>query len=143
MTLVRKIDGVWQVWNGVNEPMARTTDKAMVHYADGRAEEVTVTPYETKELLTASAVENLVASGLWQAEDIAPFGLYVARPFEVPEGKQRVGVLRIVEIDGEPAEDYDVEDIPPPPVLTPAEKLAQANLSVAELRELLGLEPAA
>lgn len=142
MTLVRKIDGAWQVFDGVNEPMARMTDKATIHYADGRSEEVTVAPYETKDLLTASAVENLIASVIWQAADIAPFGLHVAAPFAVPEGKRTVGALRIVEVDGEPAEDYDLEDIPPPPVLTPAEKLAQANLSVAELRELLGLEPA-
>lgn len=142
MTLVRKIDGAWQVFDGVNEPMARKTDKAMIHYADGRAEEVTVEPYETKELLTASVVESFIASGLWQAADIEPFGLKIAAPFVVPEGKRRAGPLRIVEIGGEPAEDYDVEDIPPEPVPTAAEKLAQSGLTVAELRELLGLEPA-
>jgi hypothetical protein len=142
MTLVRKIDGAWQVFEGVNEPMARMTDKATIHYADGRAEEVTVAPYETKELLTASAVEGLLASGLWQPADIAPFGLHVAAPFALPEGKRTIGALRIVEIDGVPAEDYDLEDIPPPPVLTAAEKLALSGLSVDELREILGLEPA-
>jgi hypothetical protein len=30
------------------------------------------------------------------------------------------------------------EPLPPPPVLTPAEKLAAAGLTVAELKELLG-----
>ena len=30
--------------------------------------------------------------------------------------------------------------LPPPPPLTPAEKLAAAGLTVAELRELLGLD---
>jgi hypothetical protein len=34
-----------------------------------------------------------------------------------------------------------LEDIPPPPVLTPAEKLANAGLTVEELKSLLGLTP--
>ena len=32
-----------------------------------------------------------------------------------------------------------VEDIPPPPELTPEEKLANAGLSIEELKSLLGL----
>jgi len=34
-----------------------------------------------------------------------------------------------------------LEDIPTPPVLTPAEKLANAGLTVEELKSLLGLTP--
>jgi len=51
------------------------------------------------------------------------------QPLEVSEGK----ILRWN--DG-----WVLEDIPPPPVLTPIEKLANAGLTVDELKSLLGLQ---
>lgn len=51
-------------------------------------------------------------------------------PPEVPEGK----VLKWN--DG-----WVLEDIPPLPVLTPEEKLANAGLTIEELKSLLGLTP--
>ena len=51
-------------------------------------------------------------------------------PPEVPEGK----VLKWN--DG-----WILEDIPPLPVLTPEEKLANAGLTIEELKSLLGLTP--
>lgn len=140
MTLARKIDGTWQVWNGVNEPMTRTLTKANLVYADGRSEEIDVASYQASALLTAANVEGFLADGTWSEADLDPYGLKVAVPFTVPEGKRIAGALRLVEVNGTPHEDFDLEDIPPPPPPpTAEEKLAAAGLTVAELRQLLGL----
>ena len=60
----------------------------------------------------------------------APENTTKEKPPEVPKGK----VLKWN--DG-----WVLEDIPTPPVLTPAEKLANAGLTVEELKSLLGLTP--
>ena len=60
---------------------------------------------------------------------IAPENTTKEQPPEVSEGK----ILRWN--DG-----WVLEDIPPPPVLTPIEKLANAGLTVDELKSLLGLQ---
>jgi len=61
---------------------------------------------------------------------IAPENATKEQPPEVSEGKV------LTWNDG-----WILEDIPPPPVLTPAEKLANAGLTVEELKSLLGLTP--
>ena len=140
MILVRKVDGVWQSWNGVNEKMPRTFTTYNAVYADGRQVEVACDPYQADVVMSASAVSALLSAGTWTQNDLDPFGLKVAVPFVVPDGKQISGSLVIVDVDGVPHEDYPVEDIPPPPPPpTAAEKLEAAGLTVDELKQLLGI----
>lgn len=116
MTLVRKIDGVWEAVTGV------------VSLGEGD-EAVT---------LDMAKVESLVSRGQWNADSIAPYGLKIAEPFVVPEGKQRVGSARFVEVNGVVSEEYDVEDLPPPPPPpSPEEKLAAAGLTQEEFDALV------
>lgn len=60
----------------------------------------------------------------------APEGFTKETPPEVSEGK-------VLKWDNE----WILEDIPPPPELTPLEKLTNAGLTVDELKQLLGLTP--
>jgi hypothetical protein len=139
MIIVRKIDGNWQRWSGVNEPMRRIVSVANLQYADGRVEEVPVAPYEAEALLSADRVAQLLAEGVWGEDDLAPFGLKVAAPFAAPEGKRAIGEARYEEQgDGSVAEIFDVEDIPPPPPPpTVEERLAASGLTLDEIAAAL------
>lgn len=134
MTLVRKIDGVWLPVRGV-VTLDRMVSTRIVNYADGRSEEEACEPYPVPFQLDVGKAERLVQQGTWSAEEIGAYGLLVAVPFSVPEGKQRVGHPSYVEGQGVVSEVYEVEDLPPSP--TPAEKLAAAGLTVEELKALL------
>lgn len=137
MTLVRKIDGEWQPQSGV-VTIEKMIDTRTIHYADGRTEEEQCEPYPVPFVLNMAKVEELLASEVWTDDDLAPYGLQVAVPFEVPEGKQVVGQASYVEDDGIVSEVFDVEDIPPPPPPpTAEERLAAAGLTVEDLRALL------
>jgi len=137
MAIVRKIDGVWILWTGVNEPFSQTVTTATLNYADGRQEPVEVPPYEIEVLLSAVRVDEM-----FPPEKLALFDLARVVPFVVPEGKRRVGERRFEETGtpGLVAEMFDVEDLPPaPPEPTPAER---ADRLAAQLRAL-GVEPEA
>lgn len=72
-------------------------------------------------------------------EGPAQFALLPVTDFAVPDGKQISGPASYV-VDGETVvETAPVEDIPAPVALTPAEKLAAAGLTVADLKALLGI----
>lgn len=117
MTLVRKIEGVWTEWTGHNEPMPKTVNTRQVTYEDGRTETEECEPYQILVTLSASVL------GSWSDEELAEYGLKRAVPFQVPDGKQLVGVVRYVEGGDAVRQEYDVIDIPPP---TPDELKAMA-----------------
>lgn len=77
----------------------------------------------------------------WSAEDRAKFGVYMAEPITVPDGKRIVGDTWFTMRDGMVREFATLEDIPTPPVLTPEEKvtaLAQRfGLTLEELKAVL------
>lgn len=138
MTLVQQIDGVWMPIRGV-QTLERMVATCTVTYHDGRQTEVACDPYPIAETLDLGKVEQLLADGLWGADDLAPYGLHIAGKQDVPAGKQRAGEPRYVEHNGEVVEEWELEDIPPPPAdPTPTEKLAALGLSVEDLKELLG-----
>lgn len=137
--IVRKVDGQWAIWNGVNEPFKQVSTTATLSYGDGRQESIEVPPYEIDVVLSASAV-----AALFQPEKLASFGLARVVPFTVPDGKRRVGERRFEETEtpGWVAEMFDVEDMPPPaPEPTREQKIAQLagdyGLTVKDLREAL------
>lgn len=71
--------------------------------------------------------------------ELQPYGLRLAGYQGLPQGKQRVGAPRYVERGGEVIEEWDLEDIPPPPPEpTPAERLASLGFTVDDLKALLG-----
>jgi hypothetical protein len=93
-----------------------------------------------KEELWPDAVRKALASRAWTEKDLAIYGLAVAEPMMVPEGKQAVGDPIYVEKDGKVVEQRALEDIPPPPpppVETVEDKLAKIGLTLDELREAL------
>jgi hypothetical protein len=88
--------------------------------------------------LDMAKVAQLVADGVWTSDDLAAHGVKITEPFEVPDGKQRVGEPRYVESKERVSQVYDLEDAPPPPPeLTPEQKLNALGLTVAELRGLI------
>jgi hypothetical protein len=75
----------------------------------------------------------------WQGDADHPYRLLAITDFTVPDGKQIAGAATYAVNGDTVTETFPVEDIPAPPDLTPAEKLANAGLTVADLKSLLGL----
>src|SRR5690606_31122962 len=73
--IVRKIDGVWQEWCGVNELLTKMVATRNVIYADGRTEEEACEPYPVEVYVSAA---NL---GPWSDAELAVFGLARPVPF--------------------------------------------------------------
>lgn len=140
MTLVRKIDGEWQPLAGI-VTLTRMVSTFTARYEDGRPdEELPCTPYPVDTApMDAGKIEQFVADGVWTQTDLDLWGLVQAESFTVPEGKQIVGAPRYVgKKAGRVVEEYDVEDVPPPPEPPTAEqKLALANLTTAEFDALI------
>lgn len=141
MILVKQIDGVWQRWVGL-APLQKYLTKADLHYHDGRVVEIDTDPYQVADMLDPGKVAQLVGEGVWGEAELAPYGLKIAEPFTVPEGKVVVGAPRYVETKGKVYEACEVEDAPPaPPEPTKDELLAallgEHGLSVADLKEAL------
>lgn len=138
MTLVHQVDGAWTPIHGV-QALERRVATCTVTYHDGRRTEMPCEPYPVAETLDLGKVEQLVAEGLWGADELQAYGLRRAMAEDVPDDKRRVGAPRYVERKGEIVEEWELEDIPPPPAdPTPTEKLAALGLSVDDLKELLG-----
>lgn len=75
----------------------------------------------------------------WQGDADHPYKLLAITDFVVPDGKQISGSATYA-VDGDiVTETYPVEDVPAPTELTAAEKLANAGLTVDDLKSLLGL----
>jgi hypothetical protein len=73
-------------------------------------------------------------------EGAAQFALLSITDFATPEGKRPSGPATYA-VDGDAViETIPIEDIPAPVDLTAAEKLANAGLTVADLKTLLGME---
>jgi len=138
MTLVHQVDGAWTPIHGA-QTRERMVATCTVTYHDGRQTEMACDPYPVAETLDLGKVEQLVAEGLWGADELQAYGLHIAGKQDVPAGKQRAGEPRYVERKGTIIEEWELEDIPPPPAdPTPTEKLAALGLSVADLKHLLG-----
>lgn len=138
MTLVKQLDGEWRPLGGV-QALTRMVDTCVVTYHDGRQQQLPCDPYPIEENVDLGKVEQLLADGVWGDVELQPYGLRLAGYQGLPQGKQRVGEPRYIERKGEIVEEWDLEDIPPPPPEpTPAEKLASLGLSVDDLKALLG-----
>ena len=75
----------------------------------------------------------------WSREDREAAGLFEVVPFEIPEGKERMGAPRYRRDKGRVVEEYDLRDAAPPP--TDAQKLenfaAEIGLTGDRLAELI------
>lgn len=138
MILVRKIAGAWQPLAGT-VTLTRMVTTFTARFEDGRSEERECDPYPVETApLAAGKIAALVADGVWGEAELAAYGLKIAEPFVVPDGKRRLAVPRYAEENGVVLEVYEVEDRPPPPPEpTPADKLAALGLTKDELRALL------
>jgi hypothetical protein len=141
--IVRKIDDVWQEWHG-DATIQQMVSTYNAVYDDGRTVETPCDPYPVNRNLNGDRVRELYDAGIWSLGEVIALGAKVAVPFVVPAGKQTVGAPSYVEADGVVQQNYDVEDIPPPPdPLTPEQKieamLGSYDLSVSELKRVLGL----
>lgn len=137
--IVRKIDGTWMLWTGVNQVFTRIDTAATLTRSNGQVETVEVEPYEVEVRISASVAEG------WSDEQLAVYGLKRPVPFTAPEGKQKVGARWFEEIDGVVYEMFDVEDLPPPPPPPTAREkvgamLSPHGLSIDELRQVLADE---
>jgi hypothetical protein len=63
-------------------------------------------------LLDPAKVKQLVAQGVWGVSDVETYGLRLASPFVVPEGKQIVGDAAYSMVNDELVQKYAVEDVP-------------------------------
>lgn len=58
-----------------------------------------------------------ILAGSWTESDRAKFGVYMAEPFDIPEGKQKSSNAKpsyALNDRGEVVEAYQVDDVPPP-----------------------------
>lgn len=89
--LARKINGAWAFWSGRNELVTNPSNGL------------------DQRRITAAVVEQL-----WSDEELAQYALARVVSFVVPEGKRRTGAPRVVDVEGVPHEEFDVEDIRQP-----------------------------
>jgi hypothetical protein len=143
MILVRQVDGVWQRLEGEAVELERLVSTRDEHYHDGTIKrDVPCEPYPVRLMVSLQNIRKAVQEGAWGAEDLLALGIRIAIPFEPPKGKQIVGAPRYEEHDGEVAEVYEIEDLPPPPP-EPSKQdrlramLAAYDLSIADLIELV------
>lgn len=141
--LVYKDGANWVEWHGeVSAERTMTTYNAQ--YADGRVVEMPCDPYPVPVNLNGDRIKSLYDQGIWSLEEIEAVGGRIAVPFTVPEGKQTVGNPTYAEQGGDILQQFAVEDIPPPPTPpTPQEKVASMlsnwDISISELKDVLGL----
>jgi hypothetical protein len=141
--LVRKINDVWQEWQG-SSIVTQMVGTYTAVYGDGRQVETPCDPYPVEIQMNGDSLRGFYDQGIWTLEEVEAVGGRIAVPFEVPEGKQAVGSPSYVETEGVVRQVYQVEDIPPPPELPTAEDrvgamLAGYDISLSELRSVLGL----
>jgi hypothetical protein len=115
--IVRKLkDGIGYERVAGEIDAERIVDTAILTYHDGRRTEIDVDPYPVTERLDVGKVDRLAADGTWGDDELGAYGLAVASPFVVPEGKRAIGEpAYIAAPDGTVAEVFEVEDLPPPP----------------------------
>jgi hypothetical protein len=132
MTIVAKYDGVLTPLVGVVQIQKMVTTRLAV-YADGRQVEEECAAYPVTDTVDVARVETLLDDGTWTEADLAPYGLKVAVPFTVPQGKRIIGSPSYIEDGDAIREVYDTEDVPPPPPPpTAEEKLLSAGLTPEE-----------
>lgn len=125
MTLVQKIDDVWQPLSGVVSLQQMVSTRTCI-YHDGRQAEEPCDPYPVSAQVDIGRAEQLLADGTWTEADLEAYGVKQAAPFTVPDGKRPIGEPRYVEAKGVVSEEYDVEDIPkvePEPEESKADRL--------------------
>lgn len=117
MLIVKETDGVWSEVEGTVH-LQRMATEANIVRLDGTAEPVAVKPYEVTETLSIPKVKKLLVDKLWTEDDIAPYGLRLAKPFVTPDGKVNVGRASYQMVEGEVHQIFDIEDLPPPSEVT-------------------------
>lgn len=132
-------DGIWQPWNGRNDPVARVDEKhttAEVRFLDGRTltikagEPFSFEPYDIVDTLTAKNVEH------YSDADLAVYGIARVVRFKADPGMMPVGHPRyVLGKGGRVREEYDVAPIPPPAPPPSAEERFE------NLASLVGLTP--
>ncbi|MBA1143195.1 hypothetical protein [Mesorhizobium neociceri] len=142
--LVRKIDDVWQEWHGSSIVTQMVSTYTAV-YGDGRQVDTPCDPYPVEIQMNGDSLRGLYDQGIWTLEEVQATGGDIALPFEVPEGEQTVGAPSYVEAEGHIRQVFETEDVPPPPPPPTADEKATAmllsyNLSLSELKSVLGLE---
>lgn len=117
-----------QRWMG--EPVPRTTNIATLVKQDGSATEMEVEPYQ----YMVSVPPEI--DGAWSDEELAESDLIRPVSFVVPEDKQIVqGTQQFVWVGETLHEQWQVEDIPPPPPEpTLQEHLANMGIDFNELK---------
>lgn len=87
------------------------------------------------------ATLKTILADSWMAEDRAAFGVYLAEPFVLPDGMQKVGTETFQEVDGIVKQVCEVEASPSPPVLTTEEKVQRLmdslGVTLEEFRNIL------
>lgn len=128
-------NGQWRALPAGPTVVTRMADTA--RRQDGQ--EVRVEPYPVQDNFDSRKVQQLLVEGVWTEDELRPYGLRGAIPFKEPDGQRRVAGApqSFVEHQGYVYEIYQTEDIPPPPVLTPEEKLAKAGLSPEEVDNMV------
>lgn len=95
-------------WDG--EPLQVMIDTATVTFEDGRQpEELKVEPYAVTRKYPSNIGE------MWTREELLAIGLLRVIPATVPEGKRFAGEARYVRDGDVVRQEYDLEDLPPPP----------------------------
>lgn len=97
--------------------------------------------FDGTSALNVRKISSLVSDGIWTQADLDRYGLRVAEPEIVPEGKIATGEERIVEREGRLVVKRDVVDRPPPPPPpTDADRLERhTGLTVAQIKAVLGI----
>ena len=142
--LVRKIDDVWQEWHGSSIVIQMVSTYTAV-YGDGRQVDIPCDPYPVEIQMDGDSLRGFYDQGIWTLDEVQAIGGDIAVPFEVPEGKQTVGAPSYVEAEGHIQQVFEIGDVPPQPEPPTAGEKATAmllsyNLSLSELKSILGLE---
>lgn len=105
--IVKKINGVWQRWQGEAHVNARKA-------------------------------ADLVERGVWSEADLAPYGVSLAVPFEVPEGQmlKPLGAETFEEIDGIPHQVLETMD---PPRRMVRKSVVLSRLTDQQIEAAIGL----
>lgn len=141
--LVRKTDGIWGEWHG-SLVVQQMVNSYTAVYGDGRQIETMCDPYPIDVQMNGDNIRGLYDQGIWSLMEVEAVGGKIAEPFDVPNGKQTVGSPSYVEKDRVVLQVYKIEDIPPPPEPPmPEDKvgamLATFDLSISDLKSVLGL----
>lgn len=113
MKIVRELSpDSFAVFSGGLVSRLETGAVRKTHYHDDRPdteELIEVAPYPVQIKV------SLAVAAAWGDAERAGHGLYAVEDFVAPEGKRAVGSASYRRVKGKVVEEFDVEDLPPPP----------------------------